>query len=499
MKNATKLIALLLVLCTALPLIVGCGNTQTTDPSDTDNNDTSIDGSVDTSDPAGVLNVPEKVNYDGHEFVFLVGTNVSTCPNIFSADEESDDPIDQAIYKRNLIAQNNYNITITEVYKHLDERTGKGAAYNEIFMAISSDDILYDAAVASTYDCGTLAQSGYIADLRTYNENLDITKNWWDQAANKQLTIFGCTYFTAGDISYIDDNFTYAITFNKDLAKTLDKTDLYELVESGKWTYDELYAYSKAIAVQDTVVGFSDGDTYGFLGYTDTIWMTFSGIGGTVAAIGESGGLELTLNTERNFTLIQDWTDFRTSEAYVCWQKDAAAKAKGWGAIFSENYALFFGATIDGHYKLRNTDLDYGFLPFPKYDETQENYNSGMSPNHSSLFCIPNQGNDAERERTAILVQSLGYHSDEVISGFYEKNLQGKFFRDEESYMTLDIIFANKVFDLGYYYNIGSYRAVMWTLFGNKDNTFSSRYAQNEPAALELIAKINDLYRGLEN
>ena len=96
-----------------------------------------------------------------------------------------------------------------------------------------------------------------------------------------------------------------------------------------------------------------------------------------------------------------------------------------------------------------------------------------------------------------ILVEALGHGSNGVIEGFYEKNLQGKSIRDEESYETLDIIFADKVFDLGFYYNIGKYRGTMSTKFKTGDVTFASFYAEQEEAAKAELKKINKLYKGL--
>lgn len=495
MNNAKKLVALLLLLCLALPLVVACGNT----PADTkgEGNGATDAQTGEVEDITKKLEVPEDITFDGHEFTFFVGTNVTTCPHIFEA-QDNDNPVDAAIYARNLRVEEEYDVTIKEMWVQKDNVSGYGAAYSEISKAIDAGDMLYDAAVASTYDCGTLSQNGYIVDLRNYGY-VNLSKAWWDQAANKQLTIYDRTYFTAGDISYIDDNFTYAITFNKELALQYQLEDLYQIVRDGKWTYDKLIAMSKQVSVQDTVTGYSDGDMYGFLGYNDTTWMSFSSIGATVAAIGEDGALGLTLYSDKNFSLITKWTEFGQSEAFVNWQMDAEAKAAGWKKVYSDQKALFFGATIDGIYKLRDTEINYGFLPWPKYDEEQASYHSGMSPNHISLFCIPKYGVATEKdiERTSILVEVLAHGSSDVIEGFYEKNLQGKSVRDEESYETLDIIFADKIFDQGFYYNIGKYRGTMSTKFKTGDTTFASFYAEMEEVAKAELEKINKLYKGL--
>lgn len=488
MKHAKKLVAMLLLLCLAVPMFAACGKAgdDTTAANTSENQDS---GSQDMSN---VVEVPE-VTFDGYEFTFLTGSNVSTCPYIFTDDEEGN-AIDEAIHRRNVEIEDKYDITITEIRIQKNSTAGAGAAYTEISKAWESNDVIYDAAVSSAYDCGTLAQSGMLADLRDYGY-VKLSKVWWDQAANEQLTIYDKIFFTAGDISYIDDNFTYAITFNKDLALRLQFEDMYQLVRDGKWTYDKLYTLSKQATSLDIVDGFSEGDVYGFLGYNDTTWMSFSSTGSTIAAINNDGELELTLNSEKNFNLIQKWTEFGKDQSFVNWQMDAAAKTVGWKQIYANNQALFFGATIDGIYKLRDTELDYGFLPWPKYDEEQEEYRSGMSPNHISLFCIPDIGDDEHIERNSILVEAISAASDIVIEGFYKKNLEGKSVKDNESYETLEIIFANKVFDLGYYYNIGSYRAGMSVRFRDGLTNFASFYAEQEGAANQKIAEINDLYK----
>ena len=201
------------------------------------------------------------------------------------------------------------------------------------------------------------------------------------------------------------------------------------------------------------------------------------------------------MNSERNFDLIREWTEFGQSDAFVNWQIETAANKAGWKKIFSNNQALFFGATVDGIYKLRNTEFDYGYLPWPKYDENQSSYISGMAPNHISLFCIPDVGDETHVERNSIIIEALSEASDVVIEGFYVKNLEGKSVRDEESYETLKIIFAEKAFDLGYYYGVGELRLSMLGRFRDGLTTMASVYAEREIAAKFEIADINKGYK----
>ena len=82
MNTAKKLVALFLLLCLAVPLVVSCGKqpAETKDPASS----TTDDITGDVEDLSKKLEVPEDITFDGHEFTFFVGTNVTTCPHILS-------------------------------------------------------------------------------------------------------------------------------------------------------------------------------------------------------------------------------------------------------------------------------------------------------------------------------------------------------------------------------------------------------------------------------
>ncbi len=484
MRNITKITTILLASVLTLSMLAACG-----EPADTSGDTAAESVSEDTS---RLLEVPE-MSFDGYEFSFFTGSHVPTCPFLFTVDNDADE-IDRAIEKRNAEIEDKYGITITEVREIVEDAHGNGAAFKAIQKAWNSNEAIYDAAVGSPYDCCALSQGGMLADMRDYGY-VNLEKAWWDQPANEAFTLYGRTYITTGDINYIDDNFTYAIAFNKDMIDVFDLEDPYQLVRDGKWTYDKLYENSKKVTRLDNIDGYSEGDIYGFLGYCDTTWMSFSSIGAHIAKVNGEGELELTMNSERNFDLIREWTEFGQSDAFVNWQIETAANKAGWKKIFSSNQALYFGATVDGIYKLRDIDFDYGYLPWPKYDESQEDYISGMAPNHISLFCIPDVGDETHVERNSILIEALSEASDVIIEGFYVKNLEGKSVRDEESYETLKIIFDKKAFDLGYYYGVGELRLSMLGRFRDGLTTMASVYAEREIQAKFEIADINKGYK----
>ena len=72
---------------------------------------------------------------------------------------------------------------------------------------------------------------------------------------------------------------------------------------------------------------------------------------------------------------------------------------------------------------------------------------------------------------------------------YYDVALKGKFIRDEESAEMLDIILAQRTYDLGMIFNWGNMFSWITNLALNSSLDFASTYAKNEKATLNGIEK----------
>lgn len=98
----------------------------------------------------------------------------------------------------------------------------------------------------------------------------------------------------------------------------------------------------------------------------------------------------------------------------------------------------------------------------------------------------------AEPERTGIILESLACESYYTLKpAYYETTLVGKYIRDDESVSMLDIILANRVYDLGLYYQLGTYNERMMDLLRQRKGDFSSVYAKYEASALAQTEEVN--------
>ncbi|MBQ4297777.1 MAG: hypothetical protein II771_05735, partial [Clostridia bacterium] len=108
----------------------------------------------------------------------------------------------------------------------------------------------------------------------------------------------------------------------------------------------------------------------------------------------------------------------------------------------------------------------------------------------ASFVCVPNCSEDAER--TSTVMEYLAKVSRELVTpAYYEKTLVGRTVRDEESADMITIEINNRVFDVGYIYDIGGYKNAIEQLSSGFSTRFSSMYAAYSRKAEKDVANAN--------
>ena len=105
----------------------------------------------------------------------------------------------------------------------------------------------------------------------------------------------------------------------------------------------------------------------------------------------------------------------------------------------------------------------------------------------------------ADTEFTGLILEALAIESVSTVSpAFYDVCLNGKVVRDEESKAMLDIIFNSKVFDIGFFSNIASFRSMLTNLEKKGSTDVASAYASSLSAAETSLQKICDNFESLK-
>ena len=491
MKKLIALFLALVMMSGCLVLIVGCNGNGTTTPTDIDTD------AVDTVVIEEQLEVPD-VTYDGADFiVYMGGQGVGDGDKFNDWDDENSDytSVATAIFKRNKQLESLYDVKISND-EHWGTENGSGPSYLKVAEEYASGECTYSLYEVGTMAAANLARNGYLYDLNSM-PYIALEKSWWDQGAKRDLEIQGKMYYATGDISVIDNLNTHNVYFNKELAKELGINDLYSLVESGAWTLDKYVEYVK-LASKDLNGDDKrdENDRYGAIIWNDAMQAIFAGCEQRICTINNDGEIELTYYDEKTVDLVSKFTDVafnrEISYNYVIrldtWQQWDPTRI----GMFANDQALFFLTVLNTFIRLRNQDVDFGILPYPKYNEDQSNYLSYVSGSSSNMVCVGALMGEEDRERNGALIEAAAYYSKKIVTPeYYDYTLKGKLIRDDESSPCLDLIIGNRIFDVGMYYLIGKYTWDMTEMMKAETNNIASKYQEDFNVAMQEIEKLN--------
>ena len=472
--------ALLLALLASCVNPGGNNTSGTTDGGSKDNQSTSA---ADTEGPKYVAEYLPDVNLEGLKFrVLNIDPNDTTLILDFAPDSSADNIVSAAIYKRNNIIQERYNMTFVEDvggnYKDLDTK------YAQL---ISSNDSTYSLVTMIQRYAFAQAMNGscVVVDDLPY---LDTTQPWYVQDVNEQFSIGGVKVFAYSDECINLFEQTMCILYNKTLIDDSDNlVDPYDLVKAGTWTVDAFLEQAR-IATHDT-----DGDTLiddrdvlGVVGTQDCLYPTFwIGAGLNTITKDDDGIPSFNAATDNQLiSLLQkvlgyvemDGVIFDTwvDRANLYQNSDTGEVAR---MIFENDHALYTICVVGNIKNFNKMKSDFGIVPAPKLDERQESYKSRVIDGW--LKVVPTTNPDLET--TSLLMEALAVESKNyVYDPYYELAMQGRYTRDDEgrSNEMLDLIFDTRTQDLGDTAWKSSVSTIFMSCFARKVNTFASDASQ---------------------
>ncbi|GHV11109.1 hypothetical protein FACS1894219_01720 [Clostridia bacterium] len=492
MKIASTLLALTLILASA----AGCAaENNTGNTTDTAAADATSENQTKSEDTRILSDAPVN-DYGGVDFR-IISKESNTSNHHWDArdidtDAETGDVINDAVYRRNLTIEERYNINIVKTESADPEGLAKKAVLAE------SDE--YDIMFANQNGAVGLAQSGYLFDLNKI-PYIDLVKPWYDQNSNAQLSVNGKLYTTFCDFTILDKDATWVYLFNKQLLQDLSLEDPYKLVRDGEWTIDKLT--EMCVGASKDLDG--DGvltwrDQYGWEGET---WNMYAGIVAAdvvmipknsddlpvYAGLGERGLTAFTklLNLFGNKNLclrVEDITGV-TGDLWV----EVMDKS------FMEGRVLFNNAGMNRVSLFRGMDIDFGVLPSPKLDSSQEYYCNTVT-GAPSLAVL---GTVRDLDKIGMITDALCAESKyTLIPAYYNVQLKTKLSRDNDSAEMFDIIFASRRFDLALTYGWGELSAIFANAMKSNNSGIISVLEKREVKIQAAIDKTITAYQDLD-
>ena len=479
MAKAKYSLRLMSVLFLASLALNGCAESETSDSETT----TSTDTQTETSALPDLYSDLPTGDYGGETFTIL-NTSFDYAEYRLDAEEINGDTFNDAVYNRTRMVEELLSIEIEVIDRDYWADNPVTDITNQV---MSGDDSVDLCSLGMTKNIPAIA-SGIYLDLNDVDE-LNFEKPWWFHSNLKYYEVDGKLYTANSDASANMHDSLWAVFFNKDLAADANLGDIYKLVKDGDWTLDKMRELIE-VSYND-IDGDGDMDKDDQWGLMTHYGSSFGFMHGcNVRGIDIEGGIPfITDIDDRYFDVVDSIKRLFTADGVMTDNKHQGQFGYTCVDGFSMGKGMFLAEVLGNASYFRDSNVNFGIVPYPKYDSSQENYIAYYSP-AANGFCIPKTVKDISRSGTVLEVMSA-YGYEMIRPAYYNVILTGRNTRDNESAEMLDIMFANTECDMAYLYQWGGYSDKLISVMTTSADTVSTLTAAR-PAAEAAIQKYID-------
>lgn len=369
------------------------------------------------------------------------------------------------------------------------------SSYNLLQKAVLAGDNIYDVTFCRGDKLAPFILEGYLENLLDLPE-LQFGRPWWDQSImNASLIGDGDQlYFASTDFSLVGFDGTICLFFNENMLDDLGLDTPYDMVRSGKWTIDRLNEYIKAGTNLNGDEKFtwnvSANSIYGLTSWATCANALLIGANESYIIKDEKNLPTLGIENKRFYDVAARISTMLGQEGDYLLLNNSGEDH--YEMIFKAGRALFLCAELKASSKYRDMNYNFGIVPMPKYDESQDEYRS-LRFTGSLLMSIPVTNKDMNR--TGIIMDALAYKSyTDVLPVYYDVNVSQKGLRNEDSIEMLGIIRDSRFFDIGkaYGWTDDIYAAIQAALNAGSTD-YASIIATNKEKVNENIKKTIEL------
>lgn len=405
----------------------------------------------------------------------------------FGYDEElSGDIINDAVRDRNTAAEEKYNVRIVNT-----SVSDAAAAAKKAIQAGSDEYDIIEPYMDASFQ---MAGNDMVVDCLSLPW-LELDQPWWDRSLKRDLTLYGRLYAISGDISMFDDDLSYIVYYNKALAKQYDLGDFYDYVRDGSWTVDRMTELGSDVTRDlngDSVL--DSGDLWGIA----TDWSVgrswYFALGGRMCEVDSAGAPRIVMGGEKSQKIFDRIGKLMNDNTLTLMVTTIPDQWLGASAMMKNNQIMIYPASLYTITRYRSMEDDFGVLPYPKMDETQEGYRNQVASWVCPAISVPATNTDADF--TGYMLEALARESvDTVAAAYIDVNLMTKVTRDDDSAEMLRLILDSKCYDLAVSFNWGKLSDIIAECCKKPEN-FQSKYASLESKAQADMEKTLEMFNG---
>ncbi|MBR2460169.1 MAG: hypothetical protein IKB34_02910 [Clostridia bacterium] len=445
----------------------------------------------DVGGATGTFDSLPEYNFKGESIDFLANVSKYTnARNCFEDEELAAGTIERAVYERNERVSAAFNVTFTESYE-----ADVASTTQVIDTLIASNDDSFDIICLPARYMLDVASRNY---LYSYDElyNINLHGDAWIQWVNKIIMINDVNFFAFSDAMLSLYDFTHMMLFNTEVLERYQLTSPYVYVNDGDWTYEIMYTMMRKVSSDLNGDGFyGPDDMYGYVcpaySVLPNYWIS---AGATTVNKIPKGYFVFELQSDVHFANV--WQEiFRMFSGTNVWYHGSPDENRYYDQdkTFQTNHALFADHTFYSISQLREMESDFGIVPYPKWDVSQEQYYSRVEAGTKTWGVLYIQ--DPELTGTIIEALSLEAH-EHLLHTYYDITLQLKLTRDDESIEMLDLIRDTMTYDPGDTLFCDPIRNGIFSgVFKNGRSDLASLLASQSGAVQSKIQEINNYFK----
>ena len=495
-----QLFALLLALLMTAPAFLSCSESGANEETaaETDAAAPSADEEIaaeetvdDSIDENGYLkdDLPDELDFAGQEIKLLYWSDVEN--QEFTAEEFTGEIVNDAIYQRNLNVEDDLNVKYTWI-----GTPGNGGNIDAYVAKVreshTAGDNAYDIYASYSRTIMASVINGFTTNLEDA-PYLDFDKPWWPDNLLKESTINNHLYLVSGDISTNVLHMMYCVYYNRQLLEDYQLENPTDLVFENRWTLDALVSMSTGAYLD--LNGNTKKDIDDQFGFTITDFHNDAFYTGSDLKLVEHDAEKILIVSpdffgEKSVSVIEKLGPWETSnDVYV---------GGDYEIPFTEGRSVF---TINrAHYAskaLRDSELSYGIVPVPKYDEAQADYRTVMG-NPVTLYSI--SVSTPYKEICAAVLECMASNGYRLTTpAIFENNMKAKYSTDNINAQMYDIVRESVSFELGRFMNkyLSNITDIFFAALVKNDANWGSTAAKySKPLAKQMDKVVESL---LEN
>ena len=429
-----------------------------------DENIKSVTTIADKSEDETTEYQPFAADYDNADFNMLVREERMYYLFI---DEISGDVFNDTVYERNNKVQEYYNVKLN----YIPAQTADMPTL--VRSSVMAGDGSYDLVMPDYYSFSITED--IFCNLLDFDV-LNFDSEWWCQGWNDNITFNGKLYSCVGDFCLDLLRNTHVVYFSKQAINEYGLESPYDLTKSGVWTLDTMVEMGRNMAQDLNADGKYDlNDSYGIYSHLQSRKGVLQSIG-VMITTHDNNSISYNFDNDIFYEKYEKVWNLFNNETSLLYNGDTAADFTTIPAysVFNSGNIMFILSGLFAVDGMRTSDVDFGIVPVPKYDEAQEKY---ISYNHGCSPCmIPITVSDPEM--SAVVLEALNYYSSTMtVPAYYEQVLKTKVTRDNDSAEMLDLIFNSLQFDFAFINN--SDLKNVWTSICSVENESIASYIES--------------------